>query len=106
MTDACVFGGGGEKRCAREAKDYPEQMQAWCRSKIEDMRGDIALTQKTYSEHIVHVPQDTAAVDTLHDATRVIEAAYNSLDNCYDDWKRSSGSEVKKLLGEDPELGS
>jgi hypothetical protein len=42
------------------------------------MRGDIALTQKTYSEHIAHVPQDTAAVDTLHDATRVIEAAYNS----------------------------
>ena len=100
MRDACGFGGGGEKRCAREAKGYPpEQRQAWCKSKIEDMRGDIALTQKTYFEHIVHVPQDTAAVDTLHDATRVIEAAYNSLDSCYGDWKRSSGSEVKKLLG-------
>ena len=94
----CV-GGGGEERGAGEARGYPEQMQAWCKSKLEDMRGHIAATQTTYSEHIVAVPQDTAAVDTLHDATRVIEAAYNSLDNCYVSWKRSNGSEVKKLLG-------
>ena len=74
-------------------------MLAWCRSKLEDMRNHIAVTQQTYCEHIVAVPQDTAAVETLHDATRVIEAAHNSLDSSYGDWKRSSGSEVKKLIG-------
>ena len=80
-------------------KGYPVQMQEWCKAKITPMRDHIEKAQLVYNEEIVKVSSDLTSPEVMESNAKKVDTALSILEVAYSDWKKTTGAEVRKLIG-------
>ena len=80
-----------------EDKGYPEQMITWCEGKVKDMEASVDVANKVYLNEAANTCPPDAELESINERTRVLEAAIAELDAKYCDWKKTAGSEIKKI---------
>jgi hypothetical protein len=80
-------------------KGYPELMIDWCKAKIQMMRDHIGVAQQVYNDEVVKVSQDSSKTEEIEADGKKIDQALQALDSSFSEWKKTAGSEVKKLIG-------
>ncbi len=79
-------------------KGYPDQMLHWCKEKFKVLSKHTKEAQDIYNEEVLKVNANNQGAIGLEADARRVDNAVQALEAHYSTWKKTSGSEIRKLM--------
>ena len=80
-------------------KGYPPAMQDWCKAKLDEMQSKIQNAHSAYVGEVGKVAPESASVAEIQEKSAHLDKALLELGAHYAEFKKTSGAELKKLIG-------
>ena len=82
-----------------KTKGYPEQMQQWCKNKIQSIRDELWKTaNEKYATEAMRAITDQESMEELEATVSAWDKELQHFVTSWADWKKEGGAEIKKLV--------